>query len=56
MSVNIKDILQVEIKREQQIIEGLNNLQLDDLSKQEIRERTYNTYKAVQQEIELDNA
>jgi len=56
MSVNIKDILQVEIKREQQIIEGLNDLQLDDLSKQEIRERTYNTYKAVQQEIELDNA
>ena len=56
MSVNIKDILQVEIKREQQIIEGLNNLQLDDLSKQEIRERTYNTYKAVQREIELDNA
>ena len=56
MSVNIKDILQVEIKREQQIIEGLNNLQLDDLSKQEIRERTYNTYKAVQHEIELDNA
>ena len=56
MSVNIKDILQVEIKREQQIIEGLNDLQLDDLSKQEIRERTYTTYKAVQQEIELDNA
>jgi len=56
MSVNIKDILNLEVKREQQIIEGLNNLQLDDLSKQEIRERTYNTYKAVQQEIELDNA
>ena len=56
MSVNIKDILNLEVKREQQIIEGLNNLQLDDLSKQEIRERTYNTYKAVQQEIQLDNA
>ena len=56
MSVNIKDILNLEFKREQQIISGLNDLQLDDLSKQEIRERTYNTYKAVQQEIELDNA
>ncbi len=56
MSVNIKDILNLEVKREQQIISGLNELQVDDLSKQEIRERTYNTYKAVQQEIELDNA
>ena len=56
MSVNIKDILDLEVKREQQIISGLNDLQLDDLSKQEIRERTYATYKAVQQEIELDNA
>ena len=56
MSVNIKDILNLEVKREQQIISGLNELQLDDLSKQEIRERTYTTYKAVQQEIELDNA
>ena len=56
MSVNIKDILHLEVKREQQIISGLNDLQLDDLSKQEIRERTYNPYKAVQQEIELDNA
>jgi hypothetical protein len=56
MSVNIKDILDLEVKREQQIISGLNDLQLDDLSKQEIRERTYNTYKAVQHEIELDNA
>ena len=56
MSVNIKDILDLEVKREEQIISGLNDLQLDDLSKQEIRERTYNTYKAVQHEIELDNA
>ena len=56
MSVNIKDILNLEVKREQQIISGLNELNLDDLSKQEIRERTYNTYKAVQHEIELDNA
>lgn len=56
MEININDILQVEIKREQQIIEGLNNLQLDDQSKQEIRERTYNTYKAVQQKIQLHNA
>ena len=56
MRVNIKDILNLEVKREQQIISGLNELNLDDLSKQEIRERTYTTYKAVQQEIELDNA
>jgi len=56
MSVNIKEILDLEVKREQQIISGLNDLQLDDLSKQEIRERTYTTYKAVQREIELDNA
>ena len=56
MSLDIKDILDLEVKREEQIISGLNYLQLDDLSKQEIRERTYNTYKAVQHEIELDNA
>jgi hypothetical protein len=56
MSVNIKDILDLEVKREQQILSRLNELQVDDLSKQEIRERSYNTYKAVQQEIELDNA
>ena len=56
MNVNIRDILDLEVKREQQIINELNDLQLDDLSKQEIRERTYNTYKAVQHEIELDNA
>ena len=56
MSVNIKDILDLEVKREEQIISGLNDLQLDDLSKQEIRERTYTTHKAVQREIELDNA
>ena len=56
MSVNIKDILNLEVKREQQIISGLNDLQLDDLSKQEIRERPSNTYKAVPHDLELDNA
>ena len=39
MSVNIKDILNLEVKREQQIISGLNELQVDDQSKQEIREK-----------------
>ena len=56
MDININDILQVEIKRERQFIEALNELQLDEQSKWEVRQRTYQSYKSIQQDIELENA
>jgi len=56
MDININDILQVEIKREKQFIEALDDLQLDKQSKREIRERTYHSYKSIQQDLELENA
>ena len=54
MSVNIKDILNLEVKREQQIIVGLNDLQLDDLSKQEIRQRSYDQYNYYKSLLDLE--
>ena len=56
MDININDILQVEIKRERQFIEALDDLQLDEQSKQEVRQRTYQSYKSIQQDIKLENA
>ena len=53
--MDINDILDVEIKRELQMREALNELQLDELSKREIRERTYALYKSIQQNLELEN-
>jgi len=56
MDININDLLKVEIKREKQFIEALDDLQLDEQSKREIRERTYHSYKSIQQDLELENA
>ena len=56
MSVNIKEILETEIAREKEILKGLDQLDLDDISKEQIRQRTYNTYKSVQNELELFEA
>lgn len=56
MSLDIKDVLDLEIKREQEIINRLKDLQLDEQSKQEVRWRTYQSYKSIQQGIELFNA
>lgn len=54
MSVNIKDILNLEVKREQQILSRLNDLNLDDLSKQEIRQRSYDQYNYYKSLLDLE--
>jgi len=56
MDININDILEVELKRERQFIEALNELQLDEQSKWEVRQRTYQSYKSIIEDIELENA
>ena len=53
MNANIKQILKAEIAREFEFLKELEDLPLDDISKAQIRQRTYNTYKSVQNELEL---
>lgn len=53
MSIDLQSILKREIDREQSIIDEIDNLDLDEQSKQNIRERTYDTYRSVQRDVEL---
>ena len=55
--MTINEILQQEINRETKLIDTLrDNDKLDDISKQEIRNRVYDQYKYHQQMLELELA
>ena len=56
MRQDIKQILETEISLEKEILKEIDQLDLDDISKEQIRQRTYNTYKSVQNELELFEA
>lgn len=56
MRADIKQILETEISIEKEILKGIDQLDLDDISKDQIRQRTYNTYKSVQNELALIEA
>lgn len=54
--MNLQEILDQEINTEQQIIQELNNRSdLDDQSKQQIRDRVYDTYRNLIYLNELEN-
>lgn len=53
MDIDIHNILKREIDREIKIINEIDNFDLDEQSKQNIRERTYDTYRSVQRDVEL---
>lgn len=55
MSIDITDIIKSEIEKEQAFLSQLNQIdELDDLSKQEIRFRSYDVYRHLQRQLELE--
>jgi hypothetical protein len=55
MSIDITDIIKSEIEKEQTFLSQLNQIdELDDLSKQEIRFRSYDAYRHLQRQLELE--
>ena len=55
MSIDIDKVFVSELERETSMLEKIKSANLDDLSKQEIRQRTYNEYNRIHQLIELEN-
>jgi len=55
MSIDIDEVLVMELERENSMLEKIKSANLDDLSKQEIRQRTYDQYNRIHQLIELEN-
>ena len=53
MSIDLQSILKREIDREQRIIDEIENLELDDQSKQNSRERTYDQWRSIQRQVDL---
>lgn len=57
MPINIKDILEQEVNRELDLLTSLNDqTTLDDQSKEQIRQRTYNEYQQLHYLLELELA
>ena len=55
MSIDITDIIKSEIEKEQTFLSQLDQIdELDDLSKQEIRFRSYDAYRHLQRQLELE--
>ena len=52
----LKDLLEREINNETWMLDELDQLDLDDISKENIRLRTYDRYKEVSLLNELENA
>ena len=52
----LKDLLQMEINNETRMLDELDHLDLDDISKENIRFRTYNQYKELSFIREMENA
>ena len=52
----IKDLLEREINSETRMLDQLDQLDLDDISKENIRLRTYNQYRELSFIREMENA
>ena len=52
----LKDLLSQEITNETRMLEQLDQLDLDDISKENIRFRTYNQYRELSFIREMENA
>ena len=52
----LKDLLSQEITNETRMLDQLDQLDLDDISKENIRFRTYNQYKELSFIREMENA
>lgn len=52
----LKDLLEREINNETRMLDQLDQLDLDDISKENIRFRTYNQYKELSFIREMENA
>ena len=52
----LKDLLEREINNETRMLDELDQLDLDDISKENIRFRTYNQYKELSFIREMENA
>ena len=52
----LKDLLEKEINNETRMLDELDQLDLDDISKENIRFRTYNQYRELSFIREMENA
>ena len=52
----LKDLLEREINSETRMLDELDQLDLDDISKENIRFRTYNQYRELSLIREMENA
>ena len=52
----LKDLLEREINSETRMLDQLDQLDLDDISKENIRFRTYNQYRELSFIREMENA
>ena len=52
----LKDLLQMEINNETRMLDELDQLDLGDISKENIRFRTYNQYRELCLITEMENA
>ncbi|MDA9837252.1 hypothetical protein N9C20_05935 [Luminiphilus sp.] len=52
----LKDLLEREINNETRMLDQLDQLDLDDISKENIRLRTYNQYRELSFIREMENA
>ena len=52
----LKDLLEREINNETRMLDELDQLDLDDISKENIRFRTYNQYRELSFITEMENA
>ena len=52
----LKDLLSQEINNETRMLDQLDQLDLDDISKENIRFRTYNQYRELSFIREMENA
>ncbi len=54
MSIDIDKVLVMELERESSMLEKIKSANLDDLSKQEIRQRTYDQYYYYKSLLDLE--
>ena len=54
MSIDIDEVLVMELERENSMLEKIKSTNLDDLSKQEIRQRTYDQYNYYKSILDLE--
>jgi hypothetical protein len=55
MTIDINDVLKKEINDEYRLMKTIDELDVDEVSKLNIRERTYDQYQHIKQLIELEN-